>query len=105
MADFVLIRELLMVAHQADAPEDIGTGEFDVREFTVEGGWTVAIYYDCGDLDYIDYFISPSGERLDLWGEELDSRLDDGAVGRSATLQCWRGKADTDRLLEAVGRC
>lgn len=102
MVDFALIRQLLAAAHETDAPEDIGSGEFEVREFKVASGWTVAIYYDCGELDYIDYFVSPSGERLGIWAEELDPRIDDGSEGQSATLQCWRGLADTDRLLACL---
>lgn len=68
----------MTAAHSADfllglidgivIPENIGPGEFRDVEFLVRDGWKVDVFYDCGELDYINHFVSPEGERIDFWG-------------------------------------
>lgn len=35
--------------------------------FPCRDGWTVTIFYDCGELDYIDCFTDPSGNKVNFW--------------------------------------
>lgn len=49
-------------------------------------GWKVVIFYDCGDLDYIDSFISPDGERIEWWWDAETLFSGDGS-----RLRNWRG--------------
>jgi len=50
-----------------DIPDDIGAGEFEDRTFEIRDGWKVVIFYDCGELDYIDHFETPDGTEVDFW--------------------------------------
>jgi hypothetical protein len=101
--DYAFIRKLIGIVHAVAPPDDIGPGEFENRPFRTSDGWTVVIFYDCGELDYIDHFVSPEGEVIALWGDELDARIDDAGPERIfATLQNWRGCADTERLLTSL---
>lgn len=101
MADLALIEQLLKVAHAANPPDNRDDDECDVQ-VTTPDGWTVEFFYDCGELDYIDHFVSPQGGRLEIW-DGIDPRLDDGdGDGQWATLRNWRGVDDTERLLSHV---
>ena len=86
------ISDLLRMADAANPPGVVEAGAFDARGFTVAGGWTVWVLYDCGALDCIDHFTSPDGEEIDFW------RWPEGLPGRDLLL-AWRGKQDTNRLL------
>jgi hypothetical protein len=53
------------IIESADIPE---THEnWSVQEFPSKDGWTVGVFYDCGDFDYIEYLISPDGTLIDSW--------------------------------------
>ena len=86
------------IAESANAPD---TQPCDSRnwsahvEFEAKDNWKVVIFYDCGNLDYIDHFITPDGEIIDYWdwpdGEDFytsDKNL----------LMCWCGNGDIERL-------
>lgn len=97
--DIDLIKSLLLEADATNAPSSIGRGEFENREFIMSSGWKVVIFYDSGDLDYIDHFVSPDGRRIEVWGEEADPRLNDSGDDRCFTsLQNWRDVGDGHRL-------
>lgn len=102
MVDYTLIHKLLQIAHAAAPPDNIGEGEFADLTFDSMDRWQVAIFYDCGELDYIDHFISPTGEKIDLWGDKVDPRVDDSGDGCFGTLHNWRGCGDTERLLAGL---
>lgn len=59
--------------------------------FDAPGGWKVVIFYDCGDLDYIDSFVTPDGVEIDFW--KWDVRHPD-----RRTLMGWGGVGDIERL-------
>lgn len=54
-------------------------------------GWQVCFFYDCGGLDYIDHFITPNGEKLDVWPSNYQSE-------QLPPVMNWRGRSDTERL-------
>jgi len=101
--DLELTRKLIAIAHAANPVEDQGDDwVFDVV-LPSSNGWKVGFFYDCGELDYIDHFISPTGERIEVW--EDDPRFEFPEQGLDfpfRPLQCWRGCADTDRLLKLL---
>lgn len=69
-----------------DSPDWCGDVTLSARD-----GWQVCFFYDCGELDYIDHFITPTGERLDVWP--------DGYQGDQwPPVMCWRGVSDTERF-------
>ena len=52
--------------------------EFDCRD-----GWKVNVFYDVGELDYINHFVTPNGDTVDFWKwPDSDERQ---------RLLCWRG--------------
>lgn len=87
----VLTVELLDVARSANPPDYVENGVHENREFPARDGWRVVIFYDGGDLDYIDSFISPAGEVIDFWNWPE-------GPGRNL-LMAWRGVDDTERLI------
>ena len=58
---------LLSMLEGVDIPNEIGPGEFCDIEIAARDGWKVDVFYDCGELDYINHFISPKGEVVDFW--------------------------------------
>ena len=58
---------LLSMLEGVDIPNDIEPGEFRDVEIAARDGWKVDVFYDCGELDYINHFISPKGEVVDFW--------------------------------------
>lgn len=58
---------LLSLLEGVGIPDGIDAGDGGTREFDLADGWKVSIFYDCGDLDYIDHFVSPSGKVVDFW--------------------------------------
>lgn len=58
---------LLSLLEGVDIPNDIGPGEFRDVEIDVRDGWKVDVFYDCGELDYINHFVSPMGEVVNFW--------------------------------------
>lgn len=50
---------------------------------SINDGWKVCVFYDCGELDYIEYFVAPDGSIVDFW-EWPDSDDQRRLIG-------WRG--------------
>lgn len=90
------IRRLLEMAHAVNMPDSLDPGIFEHLTFDCEGGWKVVIFYDDGDLDYIDQFITPKGEPIDFWEWSND------VPGRDILI-AWQGREDTERLLALAG--
>lgn len=69
---------LIDIANSCCAPaHEPDDGAFGDREFLAKDGWKVVVFYDSGDLDYIDSFVSPSGEKIDMFGAGRDALIDD----------------------------
>lgn len=86
---------LLEIAESANPPDmqpdDSDDWCGDV-EFAAKDGWKVVFFYDCGELDYIDHFITPNGEKLEVWA-------DGGYQGDQwPPVMNWRGVGDLARL-------
>ena len=75
---------LIEIAESANAPYELDAGTFEHREFLARDGWRVVIFYDDGDLDYIEHFIAPDGTIVDFW------KWPDDLPGRDM-LVGWRG--------------
>lgn len=58
---------LLSLLDGVDIPDGIDPGDGGSQEFDIAHGWKVSMFYDCGDLDYIEHFVSPSGKIVDFW--------------------------------------
>lgn len=88
------IIKLLEIAESTNAlktiPPDSKDWCSDVA-FPAKDGWTVVLFYDCGELDYIDHFISPSGEKISFW-DWPDSEEKNILMG-------WTCVGDLERLL------
>lgn len=41
-------------------------------EYRTGNGWTIVVFSDGDDWDYIDAIVPPSGERFSLWPEKPD---------------------------------
>lgn len=94
------IAALIRIAHSANPPDCCEPGECGNLTFPAMDGWQVVFFYDVGDLDHIDHFITPSGETIGLWGDDIPAELDDREEDQCfGTLHCWRDHEDTDRLL------
>lgn len=95
--------KLIRIAHAANPVENQGDNwVFDVVLPSTDG-WHVGFFYDCGELDYIDHFVSPEGDRIEVW--EGDPRFEFPDAPNEFPfhpLRCWRGCNDTERLLEAL---
>ena len=62
---------------------DNNDSDVDLVEFECRDGWKVSVFYDVGELDYIDHFVSPDGTVIDFWDwPESDDK---------STLMSWRG--------------
>ena len=86
---------LLEIAHSAGPPDtQPGDSPNWCGEVTLAGrdGWRVCFFYDCGELDYIDHFVTPDGERLDVWPDDYQSE-------QGAPVMNWRGTSDTERFV------
>jgi hypothetical protein len=69
-----------------DSPDWCGDVTLPARD-----GWKVCFFYDCGDLDYIDHFVTPEGEKLDVFADGYQSE-------QWPPVMCWSGNADTERF-------
>ena len=76
---------LLAIVETADIPDAMPSGTFETREFQCRDGWKVKIFYDDGDLDYIESIIRPDGTVIDFWS------WPEGTTGRSDLIY-WSGK-------------
>ena len=84
--------ELLEIVEKASPPRiQQGRWVFDVP--FVQDGWTFEVFYDCGELDYLDHFISPDGERIEVFAEKSEK-----TEPWQKVLQSWRGMGDLERL-------
>lgn len=45
-----------------EEPESFWSGDL---AFTLSNGWTVVVFLDCGDWDYIDHVVAPDGTTFD----------------------------------------
>lgn len=91
-------RELIEIAHSANPPDDYpGSSPNWGGDVTLPArdGWQVCFFYDCGELDYIEHFVTPSGEKLEVWPDGYDS-------DQSAPIMVWRGTSDTRSLIDAL---
>lgn len=82
---------LLGLAEECNPPQGHPVNDSATMEFVTAGGWTVVFFYDAGDLDYIEKFISPEGDEVDFWAWPEDH------AGREAMI-AWRGVGDLNRL-------
>jgi len=85
--------DLLALAEKAMPPQyqpDDSVNWFADVPFYVDG-WTVRIFYDCGELDYIDAFTGPDGTTFDFW--EWSDRHP-----WKRELMHWSGVGDMERL-------
>ena len=85
---------LLEIASSA-APPDTQPGDSpdwcgDVTR-PARDGWHVCFFYDCGELDYIDHFVAPDGEKLAVFEDGYQSE-------QWPPVMNWRGNADTERF-------
>lgn len=85
------INELLAIAASARPPDTIEPQDFKDIDFPAKDGWTVTIFYDGGELDYIDHFTTPDGQTIRFWDWNED------VPGRSSLIN-WRSVDDTARL-------
>ena len=83
------IWEMLALVESVNPPAT-DRERFGDRTFTAPGRWQVVIFYDCGELDYIDSFITPEGEEIDFW--------DWPECEQKKILMSWRGTGDLKRL-------
>lgn len=86
---------LLQIAESVNAPlEQSGPSanrSADVL-FTAPNGWIVNIFYDCGELDYIDKFIMPDGHEINFWDWPDNHPWKD-------ILMAWQGCGGLERLM------
>lgn len=61
--------------------------------FDSSGGWKVSVFYDCGEIDSIDMFITPDGQKVDFW------EWDDEHPWKN-WLIAWRCVGDLHRLTD-----
>lgn len=85
---------LLEIAESAQPPEVIEVDSVSwtgVEVMSAADGWKVGFFYDCGELDYIDHFVTPDGKRLEVWVDEYDSEF-------WPPVMNWRGVGDLKRI-------
>ncbi len=68
---------LLEIASSAVRADDTKPGDsydrFGDVTLPARDGWQVCFFYDCGDLDYIDHFVTPAGEELEVFPDGYQS--------------------------------
>jgi len=85
--------KLLEIAESANPPNANFEWYGDVK-LPAKDGWKVTFYYDCGELDYIDSFVTPDGVTLNVFGPDV-------VVGLEwPPLMIWREVGDLKRLLK-----
>jgi hypothetical protein len=85
---------LLDIAHSAAPPKTQPCDSPDwCGDVTLPAldGWKVCFFYDCGELDYIDHFVTPEGEKLEVWPNDYQSE-------QSPPVMNWRDTSDTERF-------
>ncbi|TAW65421.1 hypothetical protein ELI15_14095 [Rhizobium ruizarguesonis] len=81
---------LLDIADSVDCPRYDNALDFGNTPFAAKDGWTVVIFYDCGDLDYIAHIITPDGQEIDFW-EWPESQDRDRLIA-------WRGRPTAEEI-------
>lgn len=92
--------KLLDIAHAAITASDVHITAGDCYDLVLPSidGWQVCFFIDCGDLDYIDHFITPDGEMLQVWpGEAYQSE-------QWPPVMNWRGPEDTERFRQLLAK-
>lgn len=80
--------KLLSMADAANVPLD-NPSCYSHQEFALADEWKMTIFYDVGELDYIDHFVAPDGEIVDFWDwPDLTTKWNDPDKGM---LMGWRG--------------
>lgn len=76
---------LLRLLKGVDIPTNFEAddGNTSAKCFDLGQGWTVWIFYDVGELDYIEFFGDPTGEKIDFWEWPASEERD--------KLTAWRG--------------
>ena len=60
---------LIEIAENAKIPRTFDT-LFPWQSYSSTDGWLVVVFFDAGDLDYIDHFIAPDGTKINVWGAD-----------------------------------
>jgi hypothetical protein len=98
---------LLELAESTNAPSEQPSDSVNWCHdvvFNCKNGWKVVIFYDCGELDYISYFINPDGLIIDFWDWPDEFEVDDPRYEKALLssdknfLMNWRGVGDIERL-------
>jgi hypothetical protein len=76
---------LLAIARSAQPPPFLENNDSDTIELPARDGWRVRFFYDVGDFDYIEEFVSPRGDIIDFWDWPEET------PGREKLIGCgWR---------------
>ena len=94
---------LLEMAESVNAPEtqpSDGPNWCTEVEFEGKHGWKVSIFYDCGDIDYIDHFVAPDGHIINFWNWPGDgvNPADPDFNDAKNVLVNWRGNGCLKRM-------
>lgn len=89
---------LLELVERAAPPGKQAKGEWDSHVVIEIDGWQIELFYDCGELDYIDHFITPEGERLNVWPDHQSVTRD--MADWQQIVASWREVGDLQRLRE-----
>lgn len=82
--------KLLTMADAANVPQENPAPHWQSHlDFQLADGWKMSIFYDAGELDYINHFVSPSGEVVDFW--EWPDLVGVGQDADKNALIGWRG--------------
>jgi hypothetical protein len=69
------IERVLEILASAKIPKKLADA-FENREFPAVAGWTVVIFYDCEEFDYVDSLTHPDHGKIDYPFDEY--RTEDG---------------------------
>jgi hypothetical protein len=86
---------LLALAEEICPPDNLPEGSPDWWSdvvFKTATGWTVVIFYDGDELDYIDHFTTPDGQEIDFWDWPEEDEWKKYLIN-------WRGVGDLERLM------
>lgn len=92
---------LMEIAESANPPNTLPDLTWENITMDARDGWKVVFFYD-GDLDYIDYFITPTGAILEVFDFDRSNPayIYEGSL---PPIMNWRGVGDMQRLKEAYG--
>lgn len=106
--DFIILKsigikcweQLLKIAESANPPPDQPCDSENwcgLVTIDADDGWKVVFSYDCGELDYIDIFITPCGRQIDFWTWPDDHHWKNYLIN-------WREMGDLKRLKTSAKR-